>query len=89
MQKNYFDGTINGLTDFEIKTKKSEFGHLIPFILLTIICIYFVMKKLFWGAFFAMFINIIFNFYPVILQRHHRSRTARLKKILEKKASRS
>jgi len=89
MQKDFFDGTINGLTTFEAKTKKSEFGHLIPFILLIIICIYLVMKNLYWGALFTMFINIIFNFYPVILQRHHRSRTARLKRILEKKANRS
>lgn len=86
MQKNYFDGTINGIIDFEAKTKKSEFGHLIPFILITVICVFLVIKNLYWAAFFTMFINIIFNFYPVILQRHHRSRLSRLKKILEIKA---
>lgn len=88
MQKNFFDGTIDGILDFEAKTKKSDFGHLLPFIILTIICIYFVIKKVFWGAFFTMLINIIFNFYPVLLQRHHRIRTARLKKILEIKNNR-
>ena len=85
MQKDFFDGTINGILNFEAKTKKSEFGHLFPFFILTFICVYFVMRNLYWAALVAMFINVIFNFYPVVLQRHHRSRTARLKKILERK----
>ena len=88
MQKNLFDGTVNSFSTFEAKTKKSEFGHLLPFMIISFVCVYFVMEKLYWGAFFTMFINIIFNFYPVLLQRHHRIRLARLKKILELKNKR-
>lgn len=46
MQKKYFDGTLTGILKFEAKTKKSEFGHLIPFFLITIICVFLVIKKL-------------------------------------------
>lgn len=85
MQKGYFDGTTEGLKIFEIKTKKSEFGHLMPFIILTILCILLVKTQQWYLIVFTMFINIIFNFYPIPLQRHHRMRLARMKKILEYK----
>lgn len=85
MQKKYFDGTIAGLNSFEAKTKKSEFGHLLPFVLIVFICVFLVIRNLYWGAFFTMLINIIFNLYPVLLQRHHRSRLSRMKRILERK----
>lgn len=81
-QKKFFDGTISGINDFEIQTKKSEFGHLIPFILIIILCVYFGIRGFWWAVFFTMLVNVIFNFYPILLQRHHRSRLMRLKKIL-------
>lgn len=81
-QKKFFDGTISGLKDFEIQTQKSEFGHLIPFVIISLICVYFVTRGFWWAIFFTMLVNVIFNFYPILLQRHHRARLARLKKIL-------
>jgi len=81
-QKKFFDGTISGIKHFEVQTHKSEFGHLIPFFLITILCVYFAIRDFWWAVFFTMLVNVIFNFYPILLQRHHRSRLARLKKIL-------
>jgi len=84
-QKKFFDGTISGISNFEVQTQKSEFGHLIPFILISILCVYFAMRGFWWAVFFTMLVNVIFNFYPILLQRHHRSRLVRMKKILIQK----
>ena len=46
MQKDYFKGTVEGMTSFEQLTKKSEFGHLIPFILITIFCFFLIKTKI-------------------------------------------
>ena len=81
-QKKFFDGTISGINNFEIQTQKSEFGHLIPFVIISLLCVYFAMRGFWWAVFFTMLVNVIFNFYPILLQRHHRGRLARLKKIL-------
>lgn len=84
-QKKYFDGTISGIKHFEIQTQKSEFGHLIPFLMISILCVYFAMKGFWWAIFFTMLVNVFFNFYPILLQRHHRSRLVRMKNILIQK----
>ncbi|MFK8006029.1 MAG: hypothetical protein AB8H03_06645 [Saprospiraceae bacterium] len=84
-QKKFFDGTISGIKDFEVQTHKSEFGHLIPLVIISVLCVYFAMRGFWWAVFFTMLINVIFNFYPILLQRHHRGRLARLKKILIQK----
>lgn len=84
-QKKFFDGTIGGIKHFEVQTQKSEFGHLIPFFLISIVCVYLAKRGFWWAVFFTMLVNVIFNFYPILLQRHHRSRLARMKKILIQK----
>lgn len=81
-QKKFFDGTISGINNFEVQTQKSEFGHLIPFVIISLLCVYFAMRGFWWAVFFTTLVNVIFNFYPILLQRHHRGRLARLKKIL-------
>ena len=81
----FFNGKVSGIEVFETQTRKSEFGHLIPFFILTIICVYFVIRNFWWAVLVTMLVNVLVNLYPVILQRHHRSRLARLKKILIKK----
>ena len=79
-QKQYFDGTASGIENFERLSKKSEFGHLFPLIILTPIAIYFfVIGKVVLGI-ATMVFNILGNLYPVLLQRHHRMRLAVLKR---------
>lgn len=85
MQKDYFNGTVDGIASFEQKTKKSEFGHLLPLIVITIFCVFLIKTKMWILIIVTMIINIIFNFYPIPLQRHHRMRLLRLKKIMERK----
>jgi len=85
MQKGYFNGTVEGFASFEQKTKKSEFGHLIPLVLITVFCFFLIKTKMWVLIIVTMIINIIFNFYPIPLQRHHRMRLQRMKKIMERK----
>ena len=73
-KKEYFSGCKSGIKAFIINTHKSEFGHLLSFILITILVTWFLFYKKYWLGFFTQIINIIFNFYPVIIQRHHRAR---------------
>ncbi len=73
-RSKYFNGTKNGIANLEEQSMKSEFGHLIPFVIICFICIYlFVIKAIILGI-FTLLINLIANLYPIILQRHHRMR---------------
>lgn len=70
--KKYFTGTKSGILLFDYNTKQSEFGHLIAFLLLILFSII-----LFFEGHKSVFvwilpINIVLNFYPIILQRKHR-----------------
>ena len=87
--KRFFDGTAKGIEVFSIQTKKAEFGHLIPFVLISVLCIFLIKTQMWYLIGVTMIINIFFNFYPIILQRHHRTRIARLGKLLARKKSSS
>ncbi|WP_034059877.1 glycosyl-4,4'-diaponeurosporenoate acyltransferase CrtO family protein [Lacinutrix jangbogonensis] len=84
-QKGYFNGNRDGFKSFVIQSKKSEFGHLIPFIILTLMSFCFLFDAKFILGLFTIIINVIFNFYPILLQRHHRMRIAILEKRYGKK----
>ena len=74
MQKTHFDGTKSGIDNLILQSKKSEFGHLIPFILLLLLSYYFEIIGKSNVAGITQIINIFFNFYPILLQRQHRMR---------------
>jgi hypothetical protein len=76
-KKYFFNGTRNGFAEFKINTMKSEFGHFMGFIIVMILTIYIGIKINMVTALMVFIINIIFNFYPFILQRYHRQRLAR------------
>lgn len=74
MRKKFFDGKKSGLENLIRQSKKSEFGHLLPLIILTGLSIYFLTIKMFLLSFFIMLWNVLGNLLPIILQRHHRMR---------------
>ncbi len=76
----HFDGTKDGIKNLVVQSKKSEFGHLIPFVLLIFISLYFLAIQKTGLAIWTLVINIIGNLYPVLLQRHHRMRIQLLRK---------
>ncbi|MFT6338298.1 MAG: hypothetical protein ACI86M_000225 [Saprospiraceae bacterium] len=73
-QKKFFDGTKNGIDNFGVQSKKSEFGHLIPFVILFTLSVYWLGLGKWKVALVTTIINVFFNFYPIILQRQHRMR---------------
>lgn len=76
--KKYFNGSKKGIQQFSYNTKQSEFGHLIAFLLIigvSLIILYLGHLQTF---LWMQPINIVFNLYPTILQRHHRIRIDRL-----------
>jgi len=81
-RKKYFNGTENGIPNLEEQSRKSEFGHLIPFIIIIFVAFYLFIIGLTKVGLISLLINIIGNFYPIILQRHHRMRIQLIKKRL-------
>ncbi len=77
-REKYFDGSRRGINNLLFQSKQSEFGHLGAFFVISIIVGFLLSEKYYLLVSFAMIINIIGNFYPVILQRHHRMRVAKL-----------
>lgn len=88
-RKSYFNGQSEGLPHFIEQTQKSEFGHLIPFMLITLLCLFLLLKGFVKLAVATFVFNCIFNGYPIILQRHHRMRVQRFYKILQARAKNS
>jgi|GEM_PF-308033 len=77
-QSKYFNGRTDGLQQLNQQTKKSEWGHLFPFIIISFIIIYLIGLQLFRLSLFVLILNIVGNLYPILLQRHHRMRIQQL-----------
>lgn len=84
-RQKYFDGTKSGLENFDYQTRQSEFGHLAALVIIQIAVLLILIKEHFAAAIFTTILNIISNFYPVLLQRNHRIQIARIRNILNKK----
>tara|TARA_B100000795_G_scaffold64672_1_gene43771 strand:+ start:2194 stop:2766 length:573 start_codon:yes stop_codon:yes gene_type:complete len=79
-QKKYFNGTKKGLHNFIYQTKQSEFGHLGALLLILVLTIYLLAHKYYFLTLIITLINILGNLYPIILQRTHRIRIAKITK---------
>ncbi len=77
-RKHFFDGTRAGIQKLIYMTKQSEIGHVLALLLITMLCLVMMVKGYWVLIIITMMINIVFNLYPVILQRYHRMRIARL-----------
>lgn len=84
-RKKYFNGTKTGIANFDIQTRQSEFGHLVAFIAIGIISFYILIKGHIATFIITTLINVIGNFYPIILQRNHRIQIERLKLIFDRR----
>ena len=84
-RKKYFNGKKNGIPNLIEQSKKSEFGHFIPFIIIFFLSAYLVVIGLTKLGVCTFLINFIGNFYPIILQRHHRMRIEIIRKIQQRK----
>ncbi|MBT8196299.1 MAG: hypothetical protein HKO56_06880 [Bacteroidia bacterium] len=73
-RSKYFNGTKGGLQNFIYQSKQSEFGHIASFIIILALSLALVLKGYVLLSCLAISINILGNFYPVVLQRYHRIR---------------
>ena len=78
-RNRYFNGNKSGIKQFIENTKQSEFGHLAAFIALSSLSILLIYNEFWLTSIITLFINLIGNFYPVLLQRFHRSRITKWK----------
>lgn len=78
-KKYFFNGFRKGFIDLEIATMKSEFGHFMGFCIVMILAIIIAIKASYWQSILILIVNILFNFYPFMLQRFHRLRVHELK----------
>lgn len=79
-RKKYFNGKAKGIKNLVTQSQKSEFGHLIPFIIISIVSIFFLFEGKIKLVVIIVVINCFFNWYPIILQRHHRMRVDKILK---------
>ncbi len=78
--KKYFNGTKSGILLFNYHTKQSEFGHLMAFILVFALSLVLLFKGHTYVFMWMQPLNVILNFYPILLQRKHRIPIQRLLK---------
>jgi hypothetical protein len=77
-QKKYYNGTRKGLEAFNFQTKQSEFGHLCALVCIVFASVLLLAKGYTVVVLLLTIINVFLNFYPIILQRHHRIRIYQL-----------
>lgn len=75
----YFNGKISGIDEMIYQSKQAEFGHLAAFLLILISCILLGFKNYWNTLMISIIINVLFNFYPVLLQRYLRGRILKMK----------
>ena len=73
-RKHFFNGKKSGLAQFEMNTRISESSHVLAFAIITALSFYLAAVANINLAIIATLINVVFNFYPAMLQRYHRSR---------------
>ena len=73
-RKHFFNGKKSGLAQFEMNTRISESSHVLAFAIITTVSFYLAAVANINLAIIATLINVVFNFYPAMLQRYHRSR---------------
>jgi hypothetical protein len=73
IKETYFNTDSQGITAFANQTKQDEFGHIVPFVLITLYAIYLLISKNYVLSISIIVSNIVFNLYPVLMQRHHRT----------------
>ncbi|MGF1566432.1 MAG: hypothetical protein ACFCUH_13775 [Flavobacteriales bacterium] len=83
-RKRFFDGTRSGLAAFDRQTRQAEFGHLGALVAVQAFLVVLWMDGYRWLFLFGTLFNAIANFYPVVLQRTHRSQLAKMSAILSR-----
>lgn len=82
---NPVKNSLDALIHLEYRTKQAELGHLIIFFIVLGFTVYVAIKYTFAKCLWLLFLNILLNLYPVLLQRYNRPRLQRLIKVVKYK----
>ncbi len=85
-RKKYFNGSKSGVENFDYQTRQSEFGHLVAFIAILVISFMLLFKGYYTIFLATNTLNIIANFYPILLQRMHRVQIERVTEMLKSRS---
>ncbi|MDR7211004.1 hypothetical protein [Flavobacterium piscis] len=88
-KSNPVKNDLEALLLLEYRTKQSELGHLIIFFIVFGFTIYVSLKFTFVASLWLLFLNVILNFYPILLQRYNRPRLQRALELFRYKSGRS
>jgi hypothetical protein len=75
-----FDGTRRGLAQYDNNTRRAEFIHAAAFIASLAVSLYIGISAAPLLAAGVVLVNVVWNFYPTILQRHQRSKLLAMRK---------
>lgn len=78
-RRRYFDGSASALGHLDTQSRLAEFGHTIPFVLLTAASCAWAFAGAVWLGAATLTFNVLGNLYPAVLQRHHRMRLQALR----------
>ena len=76
----FFDGTRSGLAQFDQNTRRAEFIHTVAFVVILLASLHIGMSGRPLLAVAVFLVNVVWNLYPTILQRYHRSRLRAVRK---------
>jgi hypothetical protein len=84
-KENPVKNNLAALAHLEYRTKQSELGHLIIFFIVGGFSIYVAIRYSFSASAWLIFLNLVLNFYPILLQRYNRPRLQRAIQIFQRK----
>ena len=82
---NPVKNNLDALIHLEYKTKQAESGHLIIFLIVLGFTVYAAIQYSLAKCLWLIFLNILLNLYPILLQRYNRPRLQRLIKVMKYK----
>ena len=74
----FFNGKKSGIANLIIQTKQAEIGHALSFYAILAVSSLLAIKGYSTIFYIANLINIVGNFYPILLQRTHRMRIEKI-----------
>lgn len=86
---NPVKNNIEALALLEYRTKQSELGHLIILFIVLGFTIYVAIIFTLTQSLWLLFLNVILNVYPILLQRYNRPRLQRALELIKYKQGRS
>jgi hypothetical protein len=75
-----FDGTRRGLAQYDNNTRRAEFIHTAAFVIILAVSLYIGIYADPLLAIGVGLVNVVWNFYPTILQRYQRSKLLAMRK---------